>query len=152
MTPDAATLPTDDACYLALKARDARFDGRFFTGVTSTGIYCRPVCRVRTPKRENCRFFGHAAQAESAGFRPCLRCRPGTGAAFGGRGRSRTRATSWRIRRPGCWTSRRPGASAAPSVRATGRRGWASATAMCGASSRRSSASRPCSTCRRAGC
>ncbi|HEY1228698.1 MAG TPA: AlkA N-terminal domain-containing protein [Ramlibacter sp.] len=65
-----------DACYLALKARDARFDGCFFTGVTSTGIYCRPVCRVRTPKRENCRFFGHAAQAESAGFRPCLRCRP----------------------------------------------------------------------------
>jgi AraC family transcriptional regulator of adaptative response / DNA-3-methyladenine glycosylase II len=65
-----------DACYLALKARDARFDGCFFTGVTTTGIYCRPVCKVRTPKRENCRFFGHAAQAESAGFRPCLRCRP----------------------------------------------------------------------------
>ncbi len=66
----------DDACYLALKAKDARFDGCFFTGVTSTGIYCRPVCRVRTPKRENCRFFEHAAQAEQAGFRPCLRCRP----------------------------------------------------------------------------
>lgn len=65
-----------DACYLALKARDARFDGSFFTGVTSTGIYCRPVCRVRTPRRENCRFFAHAAQAEGAGFRPCLRCRP----------------------------------------------------------------------------
>ncbi len=65
-----------DACYLALKARDARFDGRFFTGVTSTGIYCRPVCAVRTPKRENCRFFNHAANAESAGFRPCRRCRP----------------------------------------------------------------------------
>ena len=66
----------DDACYLALKARDPRFDGNFFTGVTSTGIYCRPVCRVRTPKRENCRFFTLAAQAEQAGFRPCLRCRP----------------------------------------------------------------------------
>ena len=66
----------DDACYLALKARDARFDGCFFTGVTSTGIYCRPVCRVRTPKRENCRFFSLATQAERAGFRPCLRCRP----------------------------------------------------------------------------
>ncbi len=65
-----------DACYLALKARDPRFDGCFFTGVTSTGIYCRPVCRVRTPKRENCLFFTHAAQAEKAGFRPCLRCRP----------------------------------------------------------------------------
>ena len=65
-----------DACYAALKAHDARFDGCFFTGVTSTGIYCRPVCRVKLPKRENCRFFAHAAQAESAGFRPCLRCRP----------------------------------------------------------------------------
>ena len=62
--------------YSALKARDARFDGRFFTGVTSTGIYCRPVCKVKAPRRENCRFFDLAAQAESAGFRPCLRCRP----------------------------------------------------------------------------
>ncbi len=68
--------PADDARYLALKARDARFDGSFFTGVTSTGIYCRPVCKVRTPRRENCRFFRLAAQAEQAGFRPCLRCRP----------------------------------------------------------------------------
>jgi AraC family transcriptional regulator of adaptative response / DNA-3-methyladenine glycosylase II len=75
MTTEADTLQPD-ACYLALQARDARFDGCFFTGVTSTGIYCRPVCRVRTPKRENCRFFTHAAQAEVAGFRPCLRCRP----------------------------------------------------------------------------
>jgi AraC family transcriptional regulator of adaptative response / DNA-3-methyladenine glycosylase II len=75
MNRDGAPLQPN-ACYLALKARDARFDGCFFTGVTSTGIYCRPVCRVRTPKRENCRFFGHAAQAEQAGFRPCLRCRP----------------------------------------------------------------------------
>ncbi|HET9645327.1 MAG TPA: Ada metal-binding domain-containing protein [Burkholderiaceae bacterium] len=65
-----------DAAYLALKARDPRFDGRMFVGVTSTGIYCRPVCRVRTPKRENCRFFANAASAERAGFRPCLRCRP----------------------------------------------------------------------------
>lgn len=65
-----------DACYRALEARDARFDGQFFTGVTSTGIYCRPVCSVRTPRREHCRFFALAARAESAGFRPCLRCRP----------------------------------------------------------------------------
>jgi AraC family transcriptional regulator of adaptative response / DNA-3-methyladenine glycosylase II len=65
-----------DACYRALCSHDARFDGQFFTAVTSTGIYCRPVCRVRTPRRENCRFFEHAAQAEHAGFRPCLRCRP----------------------------------------------------------------------------
>jgi AraC family transcriptional regulator of adaptative response / DNA-3-methyladenine glycosylase II len=65
-----------DAAYLALKARDARFDGRLFVGVSSTGIYCRPICRVRTPKRENCRFFATAAQAEAASFRPCLKCRP----------------------------------------------------------------------------
>lgn len=75
MTPAEPPLHPD-ACYLAMKARDARFDGSFFTGVTSTGIYCRPVCRVRTPRRENCRFFACAAQAEGAGFRPCLRCRP----------------------------------------------------------------------------
>ena len=72
----AQTPLVDDNCYLALKSRDARFDGSFFAGVTSTGIYCRPVCRVKTAKRDNCRFFRHAAQAENAGFRPCLRCRP----------------------------------------------------------------------------
>jgi AraC family transcriptional regulator of adaptative response / DNA-3-methyladenine glycosylase II len=73
---DHAARHADDARYRALAAHDARFDGRFFVGVTSTGIYCRPVCRVRLPRRENCRFFDHAAQAEGAGFRPCLRCRP----------------------------------------------------------------------------
>jgi AraC family transcriptional regulator, regulatory protein of adaptative response / DNA-3-methyladenine glycosylase II len=67
---------TANAYYQALLGRDARFDGCFFTGVTSTGIYCRPVCKVRVPMRKNCRFFAHAAQAESAGFRPCMRCRP----------------------------------------------------------------------------
>ncbi len=66
----------DDAFYRALTARDARFDGVFFVGVTSTHIYCRPICSARTPRRENCRFFPHAAAAERAGFRPCLRCRP----------------------------------------------------------------------------
>jgi len=74
-TPSTSPLESD-ACYLAMKAHDARFDGSFFTGVTSTGIYCRPVCRVKLPRRENCTFFRHAAQAEAAGFRPCLRCRP----------------------------------------------------------------------------
>lgn len=74
--PDAQAADNPDACYLALAARDVRFDGLFFTGVTSTGIYCRPICRVRTPKRSNCLFFNGAAQAEQAGFRPCLRCRP----------------------------------------------------------------------------
>lgn len=71
------TLPIDpDAAYQALTARDARFDGRLFVGVTSTRIYCRPICRVRTPMRKNCRFFATPAQAEAAAFRPCLKCRP----------------------------------------------------------------------------
>jgi AraC family transcriptional regulator of adaptative response / DNA-3-methyladenine glycosylase II len=65
-----------DACYRALQTRDARFDGRFFTGVRSTGVYCRPVCPARTPRRENCIFLPCAAAAQEAGFRPCLRCRP----------------------------------------------------------------------------
>ncbi|MEM7019925.1 MAG: DNA-3-methyladenine glycosylase 2 family protein, partial [Pseudomonadota bacterium] len=60
----------------ALQTRDARFDGKFFIGVTSTGIYCRPVCPVRRPKPENTRYFASAAAAASEGFRPCLRCRP----------------------------------------------------------------------------
>jgi AraC family transcriptional regulator of adaptative response / DNA-3-methyladenine glycosylase II len=63
-------------CYHALRTHDARFDGRFFVGVASTRIYCRPVCTVKTPKQQNCRFFPSAAAAESAGFRPCMRCRP----------------------------------------------------------------------------
>jgi AraC family transcriptional regulator of adaptative response / DNA-3-methyladenine glycosylase II len=74
--PTAAQRAADAGLYAAVKTRDARFDGRFFVGVTSTGIYCRPVCRVRTPLLRNCRFFGNAASAEHAGFRPCLRCRP----------------------------------------------------------------------------
>lgn len=70
-------MPLDHpACYRALSARDPRFDGVFFVGVTSTRIYCRPVCRARTPREASCRFFSHAAAAERSGFRPCLRCRP----------------------------------------------------------------------------
>src|SRR6478752_4378655 len=64
------------ACYRALSARDPRFDGVFYVAVTSTGIYCRPVCPARTPAPERCRFFPSAAAAEQAKFRPCLRCRP----------------------------------------------------------------------------
>ena len=67
-----------DACYRAVQTRDERFDGRFFTGVTTTGIYCRPICPARTPKRENMIFYPSAAAAEEAGLRPCLRCRPET--------------------------------------------------------------------------
>jgi AraC family transcriptional regulator of adaptative response / DNA-3-methyladenine glycosylase II len=66
----------NEKCYLAVRARDVRFDGVFFTAVTSTGIYCRPVCPAKTPHKQNCRFFPTAAAAEGAGFRPCLRCRP----------------------------------------------------------------------------
>jgi AraC family transcriptional regulator of adaptative response / DNA-3-methyladenine glycosylase II len=65
-----------DACYEAVKSRDARFDGRFFTAVRSTGIYCRPICPARTPGRTKVRFYPFAAAAEDAGFRPCRRCRP----------------------------------------------------------------------------
>jgi AraC family transcriptional regulator of adaptative response / DNA-3-methyladenine glycosylase II len=65
-----------DTCYRALRARDARFDGRFFVAVSSTRIYCRPVCTVKPPRKENCRFYPSHAAAESAGYRPCLRCRP----------------------------------------------------------------------------
>jgi len=65
-----------DAAYQVLLAHDARFDGRLFVGVTSTGVYCRPICRVRMPARRNCRFFASPAQAEAAAFRPCLKCRP----------------------------------------------------------------------------
>lgn len=63
-------------CYQALLTRDARFDGRFFTAVRTTGIYCRPVCPAQTPKAENCTFYPSAAAAEVAGYRSCLRCRP----------------------------------------------------------------------------
>ena len=65
-------------CYRAVAARDSRFDGRFFTGVRTTGVYCRPICPARTPKPENVRFFACAAAAEEAGFRACRRCRPET--------------------------------------------------------------------------
>ncbi|MBB4914182.1 AlkA N-terminal domain-containing protein [Streptosporangium saharense] len=64
------------SCYRAVAARDARFDGRFYTAVTSTRIYCRPICPARTPASRNVRFYRHAASAEAAGFRPCKRCRP----------------------------------------------------------------------------
>jgi AraC family transcriptional regulator of adaptative response / DNA-3-methyladenine glycosylase II len=75
----AAEMSTDfDRCYRAVSSRDARFDGRFYTAVTSTGIYCRPSCPAQTPRRENVRFYPHAAAASAAGFRACRRCRPDT--------------------------------------------------------------------------
>ncbi len=78
MEKTAAASPTldRDRCYRALATRDARFDGRFYTAVLSTGIYCRPICPARTPRLEHCAFYPSAAAAQAAGFRPCLRCRP----------------------------------------------------------------------------
>ncbi len=70
-------------CHQAMLARDARFDGRFFTAVRTTGIYCRPICPARAPKIENCIFMRTAAAAQEAGFRPCLRCRPETAPELG---------------------------------------------------------------------
>ena len=76
---DASLMDMDaTACYRAISTRDARFDGRLFVGVKTTGIYCRPICPARTPKFENVSFYASAAAAQEAGFRPCLRCRPET--------------------------------------------------------------------------
>lgn len=66
----------DDKAWQIIAKRDRRFDGKFVTGVLSTGIYCRPSCAARHPKRENVRFFAEAGQAEAAGLRACLRCHP----------------------------------------------------------------------------
>lgn len=89
---DKPAAPLDqDACYRAVLTRDARFDGRFFGCVKTTGIYCRPVCPARTPRRENMIFVVSAAAAEEAGFRACLRCRPETAPDMGAwRGTSNT--------------------------------------------------------------
>jgi AraC family transcriptional regulator of adaptative response/methylated-DNA-[protein]-cysteine methyltransferase len=70
------SLPDLATCYAAIEARDRRLDGVFFTCVTSTGIYCRPVCPARTPLLKNCRFAASAAEAQGWGFRACKRCRP----------------------------------------------------------------------------
>lgn len=75
---------TRDQCHAARLARDARFDGRFFTGVLSTGIYCRPICPARAPHEHNVQYFRVAAAAEQHGLRPCLRCRPELAPSSGG--------------------------------------------------------------------
>ena len=110
-----------DAAYLVVKARDARFDGRLFVGVTSTGIYCRPICRVRTPKRENCRFFATPAQAEAQSFRPCLKCRPeiapGPGLAWSVMDASRTLA-----RQAAEWLDAQAASGEAPTLAALAQR------------------------------
>jgi AraC family transcriptional regulator of adaptative response / DNA-3-methyladenine glycosylase II len=87
-----------DACYRAIQTRDVRFDGRLFIGVRTTGIYCRPICPARTPKRENVSFYPSAAAAQEAGYRPCLRCRPETSPDLGAwRGASNTVSRALRL-------------------------------------------------------
>ncbi|MFC5473364.1 AlkA N-terminal domain-containing protein [Paraherbaspirillum soli] len=76
-TPHSTPAPLSDvSCYRALAARDSRFDGVFFVGIKTTGIYCRPICTAKTARASSCTFYASAAAAEAAGFRPCLRCRP----------------------------------------------------------------------------
>jgi AraC family transcriptional regulator of adaptative response / DNA-3-methyladenine glycosylase II len=91
------SLPDRATCDRIFESRDARYDGRLFVGVKTTGVYCRPICRVRPPKRENCEYFTSAAAAQAAGFRSCLRCRPETAptlAAWNGTSTSVDRALS----------------------------------------------------------
>jgi AraC family transcriptional regulator of adaptative response / DNA-3-methyladenine glycosylase II len=86
------------ACYRVVTLRDPRFDGRFFTAVKTTGIYCRPVCPARIPKSENVIFYPSAAAAQEAGYRPCLRCRPETAPDLGAwRGTSNTVSRALRL-------------------------------------------------------
>lgn len=94
--PPMTGMLDQEACWRAVVARDARFDGRFFTGVTSTGIYCRPVCPARTPNRENVVFHPTAAAAEAAGLRACLRCRPETAPDFAAWRSETPRGGAWR--------------------------------------------------------
>ena len=139
-----------DAAYNAILARDARFDGRLFVGVTSTGIYCRPICRVRTPMKKNCRFFATAAQAEAATFRPCMKCRPeiapGPGLPWTVMDASRTLA-----RQAALGLDAQAANGEAPGVAALAERLGVSERHLRRIFSR-STASRRCSTCRRGAC
>jgi AraC family transcriptional regulator of adaptative response / DNA-3-methyladenine glycosylase II len=93
-----------EACWRAHRARDARFDGRFYTAVLSTGIYCRPSCPARTPRPEHCAFYPSAAAAQAAGFRPCLRCRPELAPGVAGRrGTANTVARALALIAAGAW-------------------------------------------------
>ncbi|HZY02484.1 MAG TPA: AlkA N-terminal domain-containing protein [Anaeromyxobacteraceae bacterium] len=101
-TPHPA--PDRDALYRALQTRDPRFDGRFYTAVLTTGIFCRPVCPARTPRPEHCVFFPSAAAAHAAGFRPCLRCRPELAPGVAGwRGTANTVSRALSLIAEGAW-------------------------------------------------
>ena len=109
-----------------MRSRDRRFDGRFFVGVRTTGIYCRPICPAPTPKLENVDFYACAAAAEDAGFRPCRRCRPetapGTPAWIGSSARGGPRAAPHPRGRARRRRRRRPGRTPRRSARARLRR------------------------------
>jgi AraC family transcriptional regulator of adaptative response / DNA-3-methyladenine glycosylase II len=93
-----------DACWRAQRARDARFDGRFYIAVLSTGVYCRPICPARAPRREHCVYYPSAAAAQAAGFRPCLRCRPELAPGVAGwRGTANTVARALALIAAGAW-------------------------------------------------
>jgi len=133
-----------DICFRAARARDRRFDGHFFVAITSTRIYCRPICPARPAKRENMRFYSSAAAAEGAGFRPCLRCRPERAPGLAsvdavsrlvGAAMAESKSTRCRVR-----------ASEILPLR------WESATAICGGSRKRNSASRRSNWPRPSGC
>jgi AraC family transcriptional regulator of adaptative response / DNA-3-methyladenine glycosylase II len=95
-----------EACYRALRTRDPRFDGRFYTAVLSTGVFCRPVCPARTPREERCVFYPSAAAAHAAGFRPCLRCRPELAPGVAGwRGTANTVSRALALIADGAWTA-----------------------------------------------
>jgi AraC family transcriptional regulator, regulatory protein of adaptative response / DNA-3-methyladenine glycosylase II len=101
---DAATALDREACWRAHRARDARFDGRFYTAVLSTGVYCRPICPARTPRPEHCAYYPSAAAAQAAGFRPCLRCRPELAPGVAGwRGTANTVARALALIAAGAW-------------------------------------------------
>ncbi len=104
--PPGETAPAldRDACWRAHRARDPRFDGRFYTAVLSTGIYCRPICPARTPRKEHCAYYPSAAAAQAAGFRPCLRCRPELAPGVAGwRGTANTVARALALIAAGAW-------------------------------------------------
>ena len=141
-----------DAAYLALQAHDARFDGRLFVGVTSTGIYCRPICRVRTPRRENCRFFANAAQAEARALPalPALPARAGAGPRrLVGDGRVAHAGAAGGAR---CSTQRGADGRRAPALPRWPARLGVSDRHLRRIFAGRSTACRRCSTCRRGAC
>ncbi|MFM7968186.1 Ada metal-binding domain-containing protein [Aeromonas sp. A-5] len=140
--PDEVISTLSRQCHAARLARDARFDGRFFTGVLSTGIYCRPVCPARPPHEHNVQYFQSAAAAEQHGLRPCLRCRPELAPAARGDLPVELAQVLARIERGELGKARSPNSRRRPG----------SLSAHCGASSSNTSVPRQSRWSRRAAC